>query len=329
MGATVMRRSQIKAGMLIALLALGSSPAAADNLKDVARELVAAFDRTFKGPYPGARAIHAKGIVCKGIFTADAGAMGLTVAPHLRAGSELPVIVRFSAFSGIPSQPDGRPGTNPIGMAVKFILPDGVDTDIVAHAYDGFPVGTPDDFIAYLNAMGQPGEREKFLAEHPSARRFVNDPKPTPLSYATEMYFGVHAFRFTNSSAVSRYGRYRIYPIAGARHLSKSEAEAISPSYLNAEIKERLREGPVEFRLTAQLATSADNVLDGSAKWPSDRAEVPLGTLSLKTVDERSDDTVFFSPMNLVPGIAASPDPLLAARTRAYAISLERRVQGE
>jgi len=38
---------------------------------------------------------------------------------------------------------------------------------------------------------------------------------------------------------------------------------------------------------------------------------------------------LFFSPMILVPGIAPSADPLLAARTRSYMISYQRRLAGQ
>ena len=309
-------------------MGLISALARADEPAPVHEQLVAAFDKIFKGPYAGARAIHAKGIVCTGTFSPGPDAVWFSAAPHFRPGLVIPVVVRFSAFSGVPSQSDKGPGANPVGMAIKFLLPDDVDTDIVAHAYDGFPVGTPEDFLTYLDVMSKESkvEREAFLDEHPAARRFVDDPKPTPTSYATAAYFGVHAFRFSNSSAISHFGRYRIRPLAKEQYLTDVEMTKIGPDYLHDELVQRLKKkDPIRFRLSVQVAEQTDNVTDGSVSWPSGRTEVTLGTISLTGIDEKRDSQMFFSPMNLVPGIAASGDPLLLARTRAYYPSFQRR----
>jgi catalase len=301
----------------------------------IAAQLIAAFDRVFKGPYDDGRAIHAKGIILRGDFTADPDAISLTSAAQFQPdGSPVPVIVRFSEFSGIPSQIDGRPGTNPTGMAIKFALPGGIDTDIVAHSYNGFPVATPEEFLEYLNALVTPDAavRDAFLASHQAARQFIDDPKPTPVSYATDTYYGVDAFRFTNAAAVGRFGRYRIEPVAGAQHLSAPQAADIKPDYLRDELRQRLNTEPARFRLYVQLAAPEDDPSDATKAWPADRPQVLLGTLSLTQIaDETAPEIrkLFFNPMNLVPGITASADPLLVARSRSYVISYRRRLAGK
>jgi catalase len=301
----------------------------------LASELVAALDRVFQGPHPEERAIHTKGIVLRGTFTADPDAMSLSSAEHFRADSPpVPVIVRFSDFSGVPAQNDGKPGASPVGMSIKFQLPGGVDTDIVAHSFNGFPVATPEDFLGYLNALAasDPQVRDAFFASHPAAKQFADAPKPTPVSYGTETYYGVDAFRFVNAAAVSRFGRYRIEPAAGDQFLSAAATADIKPDYLRDEMKRRLAKEPVRFRLLAQVAAPEDPVTDATKPWPDDRPVVTLGTLSLtEMADDASPDvkTLFFSPMNLVPGIAPSADPLLAARTRTYTISYRRRLAGQ
>jgi catalase len=300
----------------------------------IAAQLVAAFDRVFDGPHDGERAIHAKGIVLRGSFTADPDAISLTSAEQFRTdGAPIPVIVRLSDFSGVPAQIDGRGGTNPAGLAIKFQLSD-VDTDIVAHSYNGFPVGTPEDFLGYLNALVTPDAtvRAAFLASHPAAQQFLDDPKPTPVSYGTETYYGVDAFRFTNAAAVSHFGRYRIVPVTGAQYLSSAQTADIKPNYLSDELRQRLNAGPIGFRLYVQLAAPEDSVTDATTAWPADRPEILLGTFSLtQLVDNGMPEVrkLFFNPMNLVPGIAASADPLLAQRTLSYAISYRRRLAGK
>jgi len=62
--------------------------------------------------------------------------------------------------------------------------------------------------------------------------------------------------------------------------------------------------------------------------WAEDRSVVEIGTITLRTLasgPKVTEQPLFFTPLNLVSGIASSDDPLLAARTRAYRISFERR----
>ncbi|HZC89820.1 MAG TPA: catalase, partial [Mycobacterium sp.] len=69
------------------------------------------------GAQPGYRALHAKGKLYRGSFTATPEAGQLSRAAHLN-GSTVPALVRFSSGSGNPKQPDNAPGVR--GMAVKF-----------------------------------------------------------------------------------------------------------------------------------------------------------------------------------------------------------------
>jgi catalase len=74
------------------------------------------------GARPGYRALHAKGKLYRGTFTASPKAAGLSRAAHLD-GSAVPTLIRFSNGSGRSDQRDGAPDIR--GMAVKFSLPDG------------------------------------------------------------------------------------------------------------------------------------------------------------------------------------------------------------
>ena len=308
--------------------ARAQGPVTSAPAKSVPAGIVGAFDHLFAGPHAGQRAVHANGLLCEGSFVPAPGAAMLSRAAHLR-GEAKPVLVRFSNFAAVPGLPDGSPLASPRGVAIKFLLPDGNDTDIVAHSYNGFPAGTPADFLAFLRALPDPAATEAYAAAHSAARAFLDDPKPAPSSYGTETYFGVNAFRFTDAAGLSRYGRYHIVPVAGSSHLSAEEAASRAPDFLATELAERLRQGPVEFRLLVQLAGEGDLVEDGSVPWPANRPVVELGTLTLRALvpagDERQADLAFV-PTNLVGGIEPSTDPMLLARTQAYRISAERRI---
>jgi catalase len=151
-------------------------------------QLVDALNALF-GLHRGYRPVHAKGILCEGTFSPAATAASVSRAPHFQSGP-VPITVRFSDFAGVPTVPDGDPLASPRGMAIKFHLPDGMDTDIVAHSYDGFPTGTAEEFLEFIRALaangsGNPDRLKSFLASHPQARRFAEAPKPVPSSFAT------------------------------------------------------------------------------------------------------------------------------------------------
>src|SRR5262245_23294451 len=106
-------------------------------------ELVRSMHRAF-GNDQG-RAIYAKGIILEGVFTPDARAKELTKASHLQ-GPASKVTVRFSNFGGLVTFPDNAPMADPRGMGIRFELPGGKSTDLIAHSYNGFPVSRTDDF---------------------------------------------------------------------------------------------------------------------------------------------------------------------------------------
>src|SRR5271157_672993 len=99
-----------------------------EKAKDISEQIVDTMNAIF-GKHPGYRAAPAKGIVCEGEFTPAPTAAGLSRAPHLQAqGKPVRVTVRFSDSTGIPTVPDGAPGANPHGLAVRFHLPEGGGT---------------------------------------------------------------------------------------------------------------------------------------------------------------------------------------------------------
>jgi catalase len=304
--------------------------------KSLAEQLVDAFNAVF-GAHPGIRSNHAKGVVLEGTFEPSASATSLTKAAHLQKRKHpLPVTVRFSAGSGIPTVPD----TNdmPRGMAVKFKLPDGTQTDLVVLSFNGFPVANAEEFRDFLLAIAasgpdapKPTEFEKFLGAHPAAKAFVETPKPPPVSYATLPYFGINAFKFTNAKGVSTHVRYQLQPAAGAQYLSKEQLSTMGPDYLTEEIGARTRRAPVKFKLLAQVAERDDKVDDPTIVWPASRKTVELGTITITkaVVDSRAaEQKLLFVPGALVPGIEAA-DPMIAARSAAYIVSLSRRANAQ
>ena len=122
------------------------------------------------------------------------------------------------------------PDASPTGWPSSFTCGE-TSTDIVSNAFNGFAVATPEDFLAFLKAVSEtkpnspkPTPIEQFLGTHPKAGKVVTTPKPTPISFVTERYFGVNAFLFTNKDGKARYGRYQFHPDAGEKFLTAEDA---------------------------------------------------------------------------------------------------------
>jgi catalase len=313
--------------MMPPALAISAKAAAAEA--DTAGDIVGAFDKLFSGPHEGLRAVHAHGLLCEGDFTPAEGAARLSRAVHFsRPG--VPVLVRFSNFAAVPGLPDGDPAASPRGMAIKFLPGGDVETDIVAHSYNGFPAATPEMFLRFLRSLPDAAALAELAAAEPAVRRFLAHPKPAPVSYASEHYFGVTSFVFVNAAGQRRHGRYRILPVEGPAWLTAQEAAGKDAGYLAAELRARLAARPARFRLLAQLALDTDQTVDGSQPWPDDRPLVELGTLVLRRLAAPADQArtdLRFVPTSLVAGIEPSDDPMLLSRTLSYNVSAERRAR--
>ncbi|MBV8631696.1 MAG: catalase family peroxidase [Silvibacterium sp.] len=305
-----------------------------ERILKLSNDLLQMFDTLF-GLHPGFRAAHAKGIMLTGTFKPTRDAASLSRAPHFNRTST-GVTVRFSNSTGIPALPDNDPNADPRGMAIRFNLAEHVHTDIVAHATDGFPTHTGEEFLEFLKAVAASSDQskphpwpvEEFLASHPAALAFVKAPKPAPSSFGRETYFGVTAMRFINSSGEARYGRYRIIPEAGNDHLDAETLKSKEPDYLFEEIEERVVRGPIRFKLAAQIAKEGDVVDDATVHWPEERRIVDLGDIDLTGLvanNAAEQQHIIFDPIPRVEGIEPSADPLLELRAAIYLISGRRR----
>jgi len=156
----------------------------------------------------------------------------------------------------------------------------------------------------------------------------VQAPKPIPTSFARESFFAVSAFKFTNADGISRYGRYRVLPVAGNEYLGEIEAAARGPNFLFDETNERVAKQPVRFRVTVQLAAERDVTDDATVRWPEDRAQLAFGEISLTAIapnNAREQQHIIFDPIPRVDGIEASADPLFEPRANVYLMSGRRR----
>jgi catalase len=315
----------------VVALALGGSTAACIAADVTPADLVDALNGVF-GKHAGDRAAHTKGICLTGNFTPSADAPKLSKAPHF--AKPVPIIARFSLGGGNPGAPDNAQD-NVRGLAVRFDLGNGANTDIVTISAPMFFVKTPELFVEFLKTIGT-GDQEKikaFFGAHPEStlQNAWLTSHPVPASYAGVGYWGVHAFTFTNAAGEAQVVKYKLIPEAGDLGLSPEEAKAKGPDFYAGELKDRLAKGPVAFDLAAILGQKGDPTSDPTQRWSDEdnRPTVPLGKISIEAIAPDATCNAFsFLPGNVADGIAGpTDDPVFAARSPAYAVSLIKRLQ--
>jgi len=235
----------------------------------------------------------------------------------------------------VPQIPDNDPNSNPKGIAIRFKLAGDGIMDIVANGQNGFPAGTPADFVGFLGSVltsgpdaPKPTPLDKFLATHPNTARFLGTPNPQPASFATYTYFGNNAFIFVNASGQRQAIRWQIIPVAGEQHLDANTAATKGPNFIFDEFRERISKAPIEFRLQVEVAEPNDPTSDATLVWPADRKKVVLGTIRLTNLDPKSAETergMIYDPTHLTDGIELSDDPLPPFRAQVYSLSFARR----
>ena len=278
------------------------------------------------------RAVHAKGVILRGGFSPHASARTLSRATLF--DGPVPIVVRFSDFTGIPDIPDTRYDASPRGLAIKFLLPDGSNLDVVTHNFNGFPVARSSDFSRFLQAIGESGPQavkpnalDVFLDANPVAKRFLSTQKPPPESYATTAFYGVNSFLFTDRAAGGHYVRYRFVPEAGEHYLDDATLATKSATYLADEIVARVNAKAISFTWYAQLAEPGDEIEDPSVAWPDERRLIELGVLTIDRTGPNTtgaDKALAFLPGTLLPGIEIA-DPMLTIRNAAYPTSFHER----
>lgn len=252
------------------------------------------------------------------------------------SGEQVASLVRFSNGSGDPDAHDGQRDGR--GMAVKFMLPDGTATDIVAISVPVFPVRTPEAFLEFTRlrkpdpATGQPDMAAlgAYLEGHPETAAAVQAAlsMEPPASYLSTAYNGIHAFGLVDAGGAVTWVRYRWEPESGVETLPDEEAVAREADYLQLDLAQRLARAPAAFKLVLRLAGEGYPLDDPTAPWPEEAESIVAGRLEVAAPapDAETDaEVLVFDPMRLTDGVVASDDPILHARPGAYSVSIERR----
>jgi catalase len=290
------------------------------------------------GKAPGFRRNHSKGVCVSGYFEGNGRGVALSKAAVFRAG-RVPVLGRFALAAGQPYVADAPHTVR--SMALLFKLPDGEEWRtgmnnipvFVANSVQGFRdlllASAPDA------ATGKPdgAKMSAFLAGHPECARALSLIRAQTVSsgFENSAFNSLNAFRFINAAGAVVPVRWSMQPSQPFQPVDMASAGPLGTNYLFDSLIASVHAAPLQWHLIITVGQPGDATVDATIPWPPDRQQVDVGTLTIDHVE--SEDTspvrdINFDPLVLPDGIAGSDDPLLSARSAAYAESFTRR-EGE
>lgn len=287
------------------------------------------------------RVVHARGAGAFGTFVTENAMKRYTKAGFLsEAGKETPVFVRFSTV--IHGQGSPETARDPRGFAVKFYTEEG-NYDLVGNHLPVFFIRDAMKFPDMVHSLKPapdtnvqtPDRYWDFMSLTPESTHmltWVFSDYGTPANYREMNGFGVHAFKWINSSGNYVYVKYHWKTQQGVRNLSKAEAAEVQGedfSHATRDLYDHIQAGQFpKWDLHVQLLPPEDSdaldfdPLDPTIIWPEDLFPLhKVGTMTLNRnpVNFFTDvEQAAFAPSVLVPGIEASEDKLLQGRLFSY-----------
>jgi catalase len=277
----------------------------------------------------GHRRNHAKGICFTGRFESNGSGSALSRAQVFTRG-EYPALGRFNLGTADPNAPDATVRVR--GMGLRISTPDGQEWRTAMIDPPFFPVSTPQAFYELLlaSASKDPNAMGTFAGAHPEIAAFGAWAKSAPWtgSYAEDRFNGLNTFILVDNSGAEHAVRWSLLPTARAVPISPDDLAKRGPNFLEQEIAERVRGGPLRWTMVVTVANPDDPTADPSKAWPEDRRTVDVGTLTVQRIEPERDGPcrdINFDPTVLPTGIRTSDDPFPAARSSVYAKSYDRR----
>jgi catalase len=277
----------------------------------------------------GHRRNHAKGICFTGTFEANGAGAALSQAMVFSRG-QYPVVGRLNIATADANAPDATVRVRGIGL--RIMTPDGQEWRSAMIDAPVFPASTPQSFYDLLiaSASKDPNVMKAYVGAHPEIAGFGGWAKTAPWtgSYAEEQFNSLNSFLFTDGSGAEHAVRWSIVPAAQVVPVAPDELAKRGPDFLEQEITERVRGGPVRWTMVVTVANPGDPTADPTKAWPDDRRKVEVGTLVVQQIEAEPDGPcrdINFDPTVLPAGMRTSDDPFPAARSSAYAKSYDLR----
>jgi catalase len=295
------------------------------------------------------RVVHAKGAGAWGTFRVTGDVTEYTKANFLsQIGKETEVFVRFSTVGGEKGSADSE--RDPRGFAVKFYTEDG-NYDMVGNNTPVFFIRDPLKFPDFIHTqkrnprtnLKDPNIFWDFLSLTPESIHQVTilfSDRGTPLSYRHMHGFSSHTFKWYNEKGEYFWVKYHFKTKQGIENLTGEEAQRLAgedPDSATRDLFAAIEDGNFPtWRVCVQIIPADEAEALGidlfdvtkvvpHAKYPL----VEIGEMELNRNPENyfaEVEQAAFSPGNLVPGIATSPDKMLQGRLFSYHDTHRHRV---
>jgi len=287
------------------------------------------------------RVVHAKGAGAWGYFEVTADVTRYTKAKFLsEVGKRTEVFARFSTVGGERGSADAA--RDPRGFAVKFYTEEG-NYDFVGNNTPVFFIRDPLKFPDFIHTqkrhpatnLPDPNMFWDFLSLTPESIHQVTilfSDRGTPAGYRHMNGYSSHTYKWYNEKGEYFWVKYHFKTDQGIKNLTREEAVSLcgeDPNHATRDLYETIDQGDYpSWTLEVQILTPEQaedfpwDIFDVTKVWP--HGEVPPITVG-KLVLNRNPVNYFaeveqaaFSPGNVVPGIAVSPDKMLQARVFSY-----------
>ncbi len=287
------------------------------------------------------RIVHAKGAGAYGVFEVTDDVTKYTRAHFLgEVGRKTEVFTRFSTVGGEKGSADSE--RDPRGFAVKFYTEEG-NYDFVGNNTPVFFIRDPLKFPDFIHTQKRhpatnckdPNMFWDFLSLTPESIHQVTvlfSDRGIPASYRNINGYSGHTFMWYRDKKEYYWVKIHFKTEQGIKTLTREEAGRLAgedPDHATRDLYNAIAQGdfPI-WRVYAQImppedaATYRYDVFDITKVWPhGDYPLIPVGRMMLNRNPENyfaDVEQAAFSPGNLVPGIAPSPDKMLQGRLFSY-----------
>jgi len=286
-------------------------------------------------PVPGFRRAHAKGICISGEFVANGALSTLSTASVFKQG-RYPFMGRFSIAGNNPTAPDLKAPVRSLAFSIDL----GAEHQwrVAMNTPPVMAVATPDAFFKQLSALApdpstgkrDPSKIQAFFKAHPETAAFIawkDGYEPTD-SFAAERYHSINAFYLHDANNNKRAVRFAATP--QLNNIDLGALDKNSDDALQEQLIQMLEEKHVAFDLEFTIASSEDDENDPTIPWPEQRERIIGGQLVIASASAQNESrcgSTNFDPLVLPTGMSATADPILRARSAAYAESYRRRAK--
>ena len=287
------------------------------------------------------RIVHAKGTGAKGYFEVTNDLSKYTKAKLFsEVGKKTDVFLRFSTVGGERGSADTA--RDPRGFAIRFYTEEG-NYDIVGNNTPVFFIRDALKFPDLIHTQKRNPQTNlhdadmfwDFFSLTPESIHQVTilfSDRGTPYSHRHMDGHSSHTFMWYNEKNEFVWVKYHFKTNQGIKTMTNEEAQkmaGVNPDHSTEDLFNAIKnkEYPswdvfVQIMTPEEAKTYKFDPFDVTKVWyHSDYPLIPLGRLTLN----QNPDNFFadveqaaFTPANLVPGIAASPDKLLQGRLFAY-----------